>query len=92
VDLQQWIAQDHAFVLARFDSAIGNHVPVQRSVRTISRARSSPSTMHEESFDAWVSSQSFANEHAKAAAPDAKPESSHAELLSFEVVDFTAIA
>jgi len=30
VDLQQWIAQDHAFVLARFDSAIGSHVPVQR--------------------------------------------------------------
>ena len=29
VDLRQWIAQDHAFVLARFDSAIGPHVPVE---------------------------------------------------------------
>lgn len=44
----------------------------------------------EASFDAWVSSQSFASEHAKAASPDAKPVSSHAELLSFEVVDFNA--
>lgn len=44
----------------------------------------------EASFDAWVSSQAFANEHAKAAAPDAKPVSAHAELLSFEVVDITA--
>lgn len=44
----------------------------------------------EDSFNAWVSSQSFANEHAKAAPPDAKPVSSHAELLSFEVVDFSA--
>ena len=42
------------------------------------------------SFDNWVSSQSFANEHAKAASPDAKPVSAHAELLSFEVVDLTA--
>lgn len=30
MDLQQWIAQDHAFVLGRFDSAIGQHVPVER--------------------------------------------------------------
>lgn len=43
-----------------------------------------------ESFDNWMSSQSFANEHAKAAAPDARPVSAHAELLSFEVVDFSA--
>ncbi|MCU1394267.1 MAG: extracellular polysaccharide biosynthesis protein [Ilumatobacteraceae bacterium] len=41
-----------------------------------------------ESFDAWVSSQSFASEHAKAAAGD-RPVSAHAELLSFEVVDLT---
>jgi len=44
----------------------------------------------EQSFDNWVSSQAFAHEHAKAASPDNKPVSSHAELLSFEVVDFGA--
>src|SRR4051812_5192849 len=44
----------------------------------------------EASFDAWVSSQSFASEHAKAASGDGRPVSAHAELLSFEVVDFTA--
>ena len=44
----------------------------------------------QESFDNWVSSQSFASEHAKAAAPNARPVSSHAELLSFEVVDLTS--
>ena len=43
-----------------------------------------------ESFDNWVSSQSFTSEHAKAAAPGARPVSSHAELLSFEVVDLNA--
>lgn len=45
----------------------------------------------EESFNNWVSSQAFASEHAKAVAPDAKPVSSHAELLSFEVVDLTSL-
>ncbi len=44
----------------------------------------------EASFENWVSSQSFASEHAKTASPDARPVSSHAELLSFEVVDLTA--
>ena len=44
----------------------------------------------EESFTNWVSSRAFSNEHARAASPDAKPVSSHAELLSFEVVDLTA--
>lgn len=43
------------------------------------------------SFDAWVSSQAFANEHAKAASSDGRPVSSHAELLSFEVVDFSVV-
>lgn len=43
-----------------------------------------------ESFDNWVSSQSFANEHAQAASGDGRPVSAHAELLSFEVVDFSA--
>jgi heme-degrading monooxygenase HmoA len=41
------------------------------------------------SFDAWVSSQAFASEHAKAASAGARPVSAHAELLSFEVVDLT---
>ena len=41
------------------------------------------------SFDNWVQSRAFASEHAKAASPDARPVSSHAELLSFEVVDLT---
>src|ERR1043165_1640167 len=40
-----------------------------------------------ESFDNWVSSQSFASEHAKAAAPSGRPVSAHAELLSFDVVE-----
>jgi len=44
----------------------------------------------EASFDAWRQSQSFANEHAKAASADQRPVSSHAELLSFEVVDLSA--
>ena len=42
-----------------------------------------------ESFNNWVSSQAFASEHAKAASGD-RPVSSHAELLSFEVVDLNA--
>lgn len=41
----------------------------------------------EASFDNWVQSRAFASEHAKAGAPDARPVSSQAELLSFEVVD-----
>jgi heme-degrading monooxygenase HmoA len=46
----------------------------------------------EASFQNWVSSQSFSNEHARAASgsADARPVSSHAELLSFEVVDLTS--
>ncbi len=28
MDLRDWIASDHAFVTARFDNAIGKHVPV----------------------------------------------------------------
>lgn len=43
----------------------------------------------EASFDNWVKSQSFAHGHAQAASPDARPVSSGAELLSFEVVDLT---
>jgi len=43
-----------------------------------------------ESFDAWVSSQAFASEHAKAVSADRPAVSAHAELLSFEVVDLTA--
>jgi heme oxygenase (mycobilin-producing) len=42
----------------------------------------------EESFHAWTSSQAFAREHARAASPDGRPVAAHAELLSFEVVDF----
>jgi heme oxygenase (mycobilin-producing) len=45
----------------------------------------------EESFNNWVSSRAFSSEHAKAASPDAKPVSSHAELLSFEVVDLSSL-
>ena len=45
----------------------------------------------EASFDGWVNSQAFSSEHAKAASPNAQPVSSHAELLSFEVVDFSAL-
>jgi heme-degrading monooxygenase HmoA len=41
----------------------------------------------EESFNNWVNSRSFATEHAKAASPDNRPVSSHAELLSFDVVE-----
>lgn len=40
----------------------------------------------EESFQAWVSSQAFQHGHAKADAPDAKPVSTGADLLAFEVV------
>lgn len=42
----------------------------------------------EESFSAWTSSRAFGRQHAQAAAPDGQPVASHAELLSFEVVDF----
>lgn len=40
----------------------------------------------EESFQAWVSSEGFRQGHAQAEAPDGKAVSSHADLLSFEVV------
>lgn len=40
----------------------------------------------EESFQAWVSSQSFGQGHAKADSPDGKPVASGASLLEFEVV------
>ena len=46
----------------------------------------------EKSFLDWVGSPAFASEHAKAASPDGRPVSSHAELLSFEVVDLGAVA
>ncbi len=42
----------------------------------------------EESFDGWMKSQAFGAGHAQAGSGDAKPVSSGAELLSFEVVDF----
>ena len=43
----------------------------------------------EESFLAWTSSPAFGRQHARAAAPDGRPVASHAELLSFEVVEFS---
>jgi heme oxygenase (mycobilin-producing) len=45
----------------------------------------------QESFENWINSRAFSSEHAKAASPDAKPVSSHAELLAFEVVDLNAL-
>ena len=42
----------------------------------------------EASFTAWASSPAFGSQHARAAAPDGQPVASHAELLSFEVVEF----
>jgi heme oxygenase (mycobilin-producing) len=43
----------------------------------------------EASFLAWTSSPAFGRQHARAAAPDGQPVASHAELLSFEVVEFS---
>jgi len=43
----------------------------------------------EQSFTAWTSSRAFGDQHARAAAPDGQPVASHAELLSFEVVEFS---
>lgn len=40
----------------------------------------------EESFQAWVNSQSFQHGHARAQSADGKPVASGADLLSFEVV------
>lgn len=45
----------------------------------------------EESFQNWVSSNSFRSSHARAESPDNKPVSTHAQLLAFEVVDFDAL-
>ncbi|HRD99735.1 MAG TPA: antibiotic biosynthesis monooxygenase [Ilumatobacteraceae bacterium] len=42
------------------------------------------------SFDNWVNSRAFGHGHAQSAAAGAAPVSTHAELLSFEVVDFDA--
>jgi heme oxygenase (mycobilin-producing) len=42
----------------------------------------------EASFDNWMGSQQFSNQHA-AAGPASKPVSTQAELLAFEVVDLT---
>lgn len=44
----------------------------------------------EESFHAWVSSQSFTHGHATAESTDGKPVSMGAELLSFAVVELVA--
>lgn len=41
----------------------------------------------EEAFQAWVSSQSFGQGHARAESGDGKPVSTGADLLSFEVVE-----
>jgi len=42
------------------------------------------------SFDNWLNSQSFGQGHGQPASAEAKPVSTGAELLSFEVVDLTA--
>ena len=46
----------------------------------------------ESAFTAWVRSPEFAAEHAKAASPDGQPVAVHSEVLSFDVVDFAAVA
>ena len=43
MNLQQWIATDHASVLSRFDSAIAAHVPLEQWKRSGSLSEPSPS-------------------------------------------------
>ena len=42
------------------------------------------------SFENWLSSQAFGHGHGQPASADAKPVSTGADLLSFEVVDLTS--
>jgi heme oxygenase (mycobilin-producing) len=44
----------------------------------------------DESFHAWVGSESFRQGHARADSADGQPVAAHASLLEFEVVDFEA--
>jgi heme-degrading monooxygenase HmoA len=45
----------------------------------------------DESFQAWVGSESFRQGHARAESDDGQPVAAHATLLEFEVVDFDAV-